>query len=208
MGLDITHYKATLDRPEDINPLNTPFVILDEFEGFDVDSTYFQESIQCVDVPEVLKTLIIVKNEDEIDEVKKLLYDDITSFLFDRDKSKIDIMVSSFINENKSSGSMLHKWETDKWLGINIFMTRKKNGFYFEEVGYARKGMNGKFREKFLNKEVFRYTKLDDFKYARECVDYYWRSDTRSSLELRRNEFQKNFIDKYEVNKSWMELNY
>lgn len=61
MGLDITHYKATLQRPKLIDPFNRHFITVKDFEGFDTSIEYFDKNIQLVDDPIILKTLIFQK---------------------------------------------------------------------------------------------------------------------------------------------------
>lgn len=74
MGLDITHYKATLERPQVLHPASGNFMTEKEFEEyreeFDVGFDYFKDYIQLIDEPVQLKTIICPKRESEIDEVK------------------------------------------------------------------------------------------------------------------------------------------
>ncbi len=208
MGLDITHRKSTLKRPEKLDPFHRNYILENEFEDFDVDFNYFHDCIQTIDTPAVLETLIFPKKEDEIEEVKAFLKKYNYHFLFENDIKNIDNIVQKFISHNQLSGSLLHSWEAPKWIGFDIFKMEKQTGFYFEEIGEQRKGMNKHFWSRFWSDEIYCFTKKDDFEYAFKCVDFYWDSDTKEEVELRKKLFKENFPDKYEPNKSWLNLDY
>ncbi len=208
MGLDITHYKATLERPLKIEPFNTKFILESEFDGFDVTFDYFQNYIQNVDTPETLETIIFPKRENEIDEVKQFLNNENYHYLFEKDKINLNIRVDKFIKDNNLIGNLTHSWEADKWFGFHIYKHKKQIGFYFEKIGEQRKGMNENFWTRFASDKTFCFTKKEDFDYASTCVDFYWDVDTKEDVEMRRKLFKENFVDKYELNKSWMSLSY
>jgi hypothetical protein len=206
MGLDITHYKATLKRPEKLNPFSHDFVIEEEFEGFDTNFHHFDSSIQMIDTPTTLKTLIFPKIESEIDEVKDSLNCDEYIYLYEQNAQDIDKSVGQYLQTNSLTNHLLHSWTTNKWFGFHIYKLDKQVGFYFEEVGYQRKGVNDKFWTRFGLENINCFTKRDDFEFALTCVDYYWHDDTKDGVNLRRQLFKENFVDKYETNKSWIRI--
>jgi len=208
MGLDITHYKATLERPQKIEPFCTNFILESEFREFDVSFNYFQNFIQIIDTPNVLDTIIFPKKGNEIEEVKHYLNNDKYNFYFEENLAKINARVDKFISENNLLKKLVNHWETDKWFGFHIYEYKKQIGFYFEEVGEQRKGMNDNFWKRFSSDTISCFTKKEDFYYAFNCVDFYWDNDTKEEVENRKNLFKQNFLDKYEQNKSWMSLSY
>lgn len=209
MGLDITHRKATLKRPEKLDPFHRDYILENEFEGFNVNFNYFDKYIQEIDTPEILETLIFPKKQDEIQKVKDFLkkhgeY----HFLFENTRKDIDANVADFILKNNLSGSLIHNWDAPDWIGFDVFKMKKQTGFYFEKAGEQRKGMNEHFWERFLSDEIYYYAKKEDFEYALKCVDFYWSDDTEEKVEERKRLFKENFVDKYERNKSWLNLDY
>ncbi len=207
MGLDIYHHKATLNRPLKIDPFSENFIIESEFDGFDVPFDYFQNCIQLIDTPETLETIIFSKRENEMDEVKSFLKDDSYHYLFEKDKFNLNKRVDEFITEKKLNGSLIHSWETDSWFGFHVFKYIKQTGFYYEELGYQCKGMGGFFGEKFYaDEDIYCFTKKEDFEFALSCIDY--SNDTKKVVEYNKKLFKENFVDKYELHKSWMCLSY
>ena len=205
MGLDIYHYKATLLKPKDLNPFNRKYISEDNYEGFDVHFSYFNNYIQIIDTPKTLKTLIFAKKESEFDEIKNFLKYDY-DFFYEPNISNIDNVVDRFIIQNYLEGSLLHKWETTQWIGFNVFEWEKKSGFYYEKVGYQRKGMNERFGEHFNSYSNYCYTQKADFEFALSCVDFCWDDDTQEEVEQRKWQFKADFIDKYEEKRSWMHI--
>lgn len=207
MGLDITHFKATLQRPKTVDLFSEIFVTLEEYEGFDTSFKYFESSIQKIDKPIILKTLIFPKRENQIDEIERtfLKYDEY-EVLFEKNKDDIFKTVNIYKETESLKATLLHEWETTDWFGFHFFIFEKVDGFYFEEVGYQRKGMNENLWTRFSSENTYNYTKKEDFEFALTCVDYYWKSDQKEEVENRRQLFKENFVDKYELNKSWISL--
>lgn len=85
---------------------------------------------------------------------------------------------------------------------------RKEEGFYCESVGYQRKGMNDNFWNHFYSKGIFDYALREDFEHAFSCVDFYWEEDTLSEVQQRKELFKKDFIDKFELGASFINLSY
>ncbi len=203
MGLDIYHYKATLQKPKDLNPSSENYILEENYEGFDVDFSYFNKYIQLIDIPKILRTLIFAKKESELEEIKnffKCEYD----FFYESNFLSINKVVDGFIIRNHQEGSLLHKWETPKWIGFHVFELEKKSGFYYEEVGYQRKGMNDRFAERFYSDSIYCYTKKEEFEFALSCVDFYWDDDTQAEVKKRKRQFKSEFLDNYEDKRSWM----
>jgi hypothetical protein len=193
MGLDIYHYKATLIKPWNLNPFNQNYISEDTFEGFDVHFSYFNNYIQIIDTPKTLKTLIFAKKESEIDEIKKFLsyeYD----FFYESNILNIDNVVERYITQNNLQGSLLHKWEAPKWIGFGVFEWERKSGFYYEEIGYQRKGMNERFGECFYSDSKFCFTHKTDFEFALSCIDFYWDDDTPEDVEQRKKQFKADLL--------------
>ena len=206
MGLDITHYKATLQRPKLIDPFNRHFITVKDFEGFDTSIEYFDKNLQLVDDPIILKTIIFPKRENEIQEVKEFLKYDEYEFLFEKDLNEINNTINLYQERNFLTKTLLHKWEAPKWFGFHFYEYEKVDGFYFEEVGYQRKGMNENFWTRFASENINSFTKKEDFDFALTCVDYYWDDDQKEEVENRKQIFKENFVDKYETNKSWISV--
>jgi hypothetical protein len=208
MGLDITHYKAILERPVEISRFDQCYILASEFKGFDVEIDYFQPYIQLIDTPESLKTIIFPKSEHEIEEVTAFYTDTDCIILLEQDITKIERRLSDYLSEKKLHVNSIRRWETDKWFRFEVYKFEKQIGFYCESVGEQRKGMNKKFWTRFQSDEIFCYTQQADFEFAYDCVGFYWDSDTKEEVQQRKKNFKENFVDKYEPHRSWMELSY
>jgi len=201
MGLDIYHYKATLIRPENLHPVSENYITESSFEeeGFDVDFSHFKDCIQIIDVPVTLKTIICPKEESAIEYVTEFLgkYED-TQIMFDPDLANLPKLVEEYKEKNELKESQLHRWETPLWIGFDIVAFEQQTGFYFEEVGYQRKGVSSHFWTRFKSETVYCFTNKEDFDFACSCVE----------INERKRLFQECFVDQFEAGKSWMELNY
>ena len=206
MGLDITHYKATLKRPTKLDPFNRNLITEQEFEGFDTNFQYFERNIQMIETLITIETIIFPKRESEIEEVKKFLNCNEYIFLFEKNINDIDRTVEHYLQKKSLIKNLLHSWTTDKWFGFHVYKLDRQVGFYFEEVGYQRKGVNDKFWTRFGSESINSFTKQQDFEFALTCVDSYWNSDTKDDVDLRRQSFKANFVDNYETNKSWISI--
>ena len=208
MGLDIYHNKATLQRPAVIDPFNHSYVLESDFEGFDANIDYFNACIQLVDSPRTLETIIYPKTEKDISEAKELLKDGDYIFQFVKDVDKMDIALRRYVETYKLINNYVHKWEAPNWIGYHIYNYEKQRGFYYENVGFQRKGMNERFSARFASDGIVCFTGIADFEFALSCVDFYWDTDTKEDVEVRQEAFRKNFVNNYEINASWMDLDY
>ncbi len=208
MGLDITHYKATLKKPAIFNSYEGSYMTEEEFEYFDVDFDYFKDCTQKIDIPKVLRTLIFPKKESDIDEVKEWFKNSHNDLLFEKNLGNINASIEHFMKNKQLTENLFCTWDAGKWIGADIFTFEEGYGFYYEEVGYQRKGVNKNFWGKFCTSKIQCFTSRKNFEFALSCVDYYWHEDTEEDVVLRKQEFKRDFVDKYEPHKSWLEASY
>lgn len=149
MGVDVYHCKATLVKPKDMNPFSENYFIEDDFNVFD-NHNILKDYIQQIEVPKTVRTLIFIKNESEIEEVKHFLHHEY-DFFFEKDELNIDKTVEKFIWQNHLTNCLLHKWEAPKWIGVHVFEWVLHTGIYYEEVGYQRKGI---LQKRLINGEI------------------------------------------------------
>ena len=212
MGLDIYHFKATLTKPTDIGYNGWEFYTESRFEGFDVGFDYFRDYIQEIEVPEDFpqKSFMFVKKEADLDAVKKSFCNEEGSniVLYEPDASNIDGIISRYMAENQLGNLHLRKRETKQWHLVQLYDIFRETGFYGEEIGYQRKGMNRHFYEYFdvTLDDIYCRTKKSDFEYALSCVDYCWKEDTEEIVAQRKRDFQANFVDSYKEGCSWLEI--
>lgn len=217
MGLEITHYKATLDKAE-ISTLfyigndiygETGAEIREKFGTFNVDFEHFRKYIQEIEVPTEIETIIIVKGSEKLKKVKEHFQSDERTFLVQENEEQLKIELDSF--EKKRGYQKLEKHfenihYTD-WIILKYYTLEKKEGFYFKSVGNHRKGMNDKFWDKFCNGDKYNFADKEDFVYAFSCIDS-WVTDTEESVRQRREEFKKKFIDNFDLGASFMSISY
>lgn len=208
MGLDITHYKATLQKPADLNTFEKKYIIESEFDGFDVNFDYFSKFIQQIEIPQVLNTIIFPKSVNEIENIKSKYNDEKYLIFYEKDFTNFNNIIDRFIIDNYLDGVNVKSFDNDKYISFDIFKVITANGFYFEEVGYQRKGMNKNFWDKFINDKTYCYTNKEYFEFVLSCIDNNRYKDSFNDFDNTTKLFKENFIDKYELNCSWMELNY
>jgi len=218
MGLDITHFKATKEKAEphtlfyignDIYG-ETGAEIREKFDDFNVDFDHFQKYIQEIDVPTEVETVIIVKEIENLKQVKEHFKSTERTFIVRENEEQLQKELNDF--EKKKGYQNLKKNFEDisytNWIILKYYTVEKKEGFYFKSAGEQRKGMNKKFWDKFCKGDKYNFALKEDFDYAFSCVDKYWDSDNEKSVIQRKEKFKKEFIDNFEFGASFMSVSY
>mgnify|MGYP000913842001 CR=1 FL=1 len=211
MGLDITHYKATLQRPEELHPVSNNYIIEESFDewGFDSDFNHFSAYIQFIDHPVSLQTIIFPRKDSDPEKVKYWLSTyEYPVFFFDKETADMETILEEYLETNGLAGNQVRRWDTEQWIGFQVFYYEQVPGFYFQEVGYQRKGMNETFWTRFGSEDTYCFLKKEDVEFAYTCVDYYWDDDTEEEVIVRKQLFLENFVTNFEPGKSWMSLSY
>ena len=211
MGLDITHYKATLEKAQDHDLFyigqdiygETGAEIRERFDTFNVDFDHFSKYIQEIEVPTEVESIIIIKGSKNVEKVKAHFVSNDYLFLIRENEEQLKKEIKDL--EKKEGYQNLKKSFKDHdytdWIILKYYTTEKKEGFYFKSVGEQRKGMGGNFYSKFCNGEIYNFALKEDFDYAFSCVNYNGYSDTEE-------EFKKTFVDNFEDGASFMSVSY
>lgn len=208
MGLDISHIKATLNKPVTTDPYELGGMTEDTFNGFDVPFTHFEKYIQKIDCANILKTAILVKNENDLEYVKEWFKVNDYEILFENNQDSLEKKLREYELRNKLGKLHNHIDKSpQKWDLLYHYEIIKKTGFYEVEEGYQRKGMNSDFGY-FYQNDKSEFVLKDDFERAYKCIDFYWESDTKEELILRKRNFKENFIDKFEFGASYLSVSY
>ncbi|MCE7995654.1 MAG: hypothetical protein HEP71_26990 [Roseivirga sp.] len=209
MGLDIYHEKATLLRPRFIGPGETPGIIEDEFSGFDVPFSYFDKFIQKIDCGKRIQSAIIVDDPSKLDKARDWFKNSDVAIIMLEDGDQPEIKVKQWAVKQGFDKLLQHTWRGLHWKVIDYYELEQRVGFYTDEVGYQRKGMNAMFWEHFGELEhIYNFTSRQDFEYALTCVDFYWEGDTQEEVEKRKLLFKKTFVDQYKKGESILSLSY
>ncbi|WP_108805506.1 hypothetical protein [Aquimarina sp. Aq107] len=218
MGLDITHYKATMEKAESHTLFyigndiygETGAEIREKFDDFNVDFDHFRKYVQEIDVPTEVETVIIIKGIENLKNVKEHFKSSERTFIVKENEKQLQKELDDF--EKMKDYQNLKKDFEDihhtNWIILKYYTLEKKEGFYFKSVGEQRKGMNGKFWDKFCNGNKCNFALKEDFYYAFSCVDRYWDTDTKQIVRLRKEEFKKKFLDNFELGASFMSISY
>ena len=208
MGLDISHIRATLERPKTKNPDELGGTLEEYFDGFNVPLSHFGRYIQEIDCANILTTSILVKEEKYLQYTIEWLKDYDYNIFFEKEPSKLEKVVEAFELRNRLTN--LEKYRDsnpEKWELLYHYEIVKKVGFYTTEEGYQRKGMNDEFRKRFFRDDIFDFALKEDFEFAYQCIDYYW-EETKEEVEKRRKNFKTNFLDKFELGASYLSVSY
>lgn len=218
MGLDITHFKATMEKAEphtlfyighDIYG-ETGAEIRDKFDDFNVGFDHFQKYIQEIDVPTEIETVIIVLGIENLERAKEYFKSEERTFIVRENEEQLQQELDHFEEkkEYRNLNKTVENHSPSNWYYIRYFTVEKKEGFYFKRVGEQRKGMNGEFWDRFCKGDAFNFALKEDFDYAYSCIDNYWDSDTEKSVIQREEQFKKEFLDNFELGASYMSVSY
>lgn len=208
MGLDIYHCRATLNRPAGVSPYEASTILLEDYEGFDVPFSYFSDYIRVVQIPVEVETVIIPHRRELVQSTNDWFQESAYQIIFNENSATLDKEIKLLEKQRSLTGLLTHTWETDSWKGIHYFHLVGKEGFYTEDIGYQRKGMNHKFHERFYSNKTWRYTSKEDFDFALSCVDSYWPDDTIDTITATRDAFKRDFVDSYKPGASFMHTCY
>lgn len=207
MGLDINHYKLTLKPNEEGN-----YFTLEDWDlDCNVPLTAFAPFITKVKTWETLHSIAVVKNEEDYYKLLKSYekdneeHDYAKIFVGEKSDSLLD-EIREFIKKN--NWDKLERLDLEvtegnfKHFDISFSDVAYVDGFYYEQVGYQRKGMNNKFYDTF--REFLLWGKKEDFELALTCVGTEWYIENwglEAVNDMKKN-FKENFVDKYEFGKS------
>ena len=216
MGLDITHYKATLKLPENSELINiggqirgiVGAEIRESFSDFNVPFEHFDNYIQLIDCPIVTDTVIIVEDIEKVEYVTNHFSNSDYKILLRNDNLEQNLKDYEKEKDIKELGKHYGSSILNEWKVLNYFRTERKEGFYYHQVGYQRKGMNENFWKRFCNDDIYEYALKDDFEYANKCVRSKQLYEPKADFELRKESFKKQFLDNYENGASFMSLSY
>lgn len=221
MGLDISHCKATLVKPQTSDPwqLLGSCQFTDDFLYFDVPVNHFSGFIQEIEYPNFLRSLVIIHGRDKEEHTRfHFNYPDDAShlrnefsFIIDEKDGRLDHEIALFEKQNGLDSLLKHPGEPNwdiSWHIITYYEILRKEGFYHEDAGYQRRGMNKEFDKRFKRDDIYKFALREDFEFAYTCVDFCWPQDTEKEVEIRRQNFKKNFLDNFEFGASFMWLGY
>lgn len=216
MGLDITHYKATLKLSENSELINIGGEIRgmvgaetrENFSDFNVPFEYFDKYIQLIECPIITDTVIIVEDNEKFEYATNHFSNSGYKILLRN--NDLEQNLSNYEKEKhlKEFGKHYGSSILNEWTVLNYFRTERKEGFYYYQVGCQRKGMNENFWKRFCNNDIYEYALKDDFEYASKCVMRKQPYEPKADFELRKENFKKNFLDNYENGTSFMSVSY
>lgn len=209
MGLDISHIKAVLDRPITTDPYKLGGVTEDDFFGFNVAFGHFSKYIQLIDCSHIRQSIIIVEDEKYLQETIDWFKKSQDPVFYKTSQEAFQKELDNFENEHHLKDLCTHvASHVVKWKVLYYYEIIRKTGFYTQEVGYQRKGVNEKFWKHFYSDTIYDFALKEDFEYAYSCVDYYWPSDTKKEVVERKRKFKEDFLNKYEFGASYLSISY
>lgn len=201
MGLDITHYMLSHSP----NDEGTQLSIEDWDSICNVPLENFSKYITDVWEYDFDKTIAIVKDEQTLEKLKMdetFSEMDYMAVFIGTINNKLRTDLATFIKNEKldrleKSGFTIES-NGIKYSELSFGERVKKKGFYYDEVGYQRQGMNKLFYDTFRT-NIFLWGENKDFDLAYECVggDYYKDSWSQEALDSLKANFKANFVDKF-----------
>ncbi|NPA38013.1 MAG: hypothetical protein GXO47_14315 [Chlorobi bacterium] len=209
MGLDIYHKLLTKNESEcekdfytkeDFDELcNVPF---EAFSNFHIKVTDYR----------VLHTILLFENEEDYneyfsnDEARK---EKVLKVFIGSDEQKMIKQIKQFLKYKKLDHYSLSGFRSElraSKLYTNIFIGEyfETDGVIYNEVGYQRKGMGGVFFEDF-DVDFRMFGKKEDFIKAYNSIDsddWYLEHFGEEYVIKLKNNFEKNFLDKFAFGQS------
>lgn len=197
-----------MERPLTTDPDEIGGMTVENFGGFDVPFSHFEKYIQKIDCANVLKTAIIVKEEQYLAYTMDWFKEDDYQVFYEKTDALLNQQLREYESKNNLKQLLHHLEEGPKqWYLLYYYEIEKKVGFYEVEAGYQRKGMNVDFGY-FYQDDKCEFVLREDFERAYKCIDYFWESDTEEDLINRKKNFKENFLDKYEFGASYLSVSY
>lgn len=201
MGLDVTHYMFSHSPNDEGRQLT--------IEDWDLDCNvslqYFSKYITDVWEYDFDKTIALVKDEQTLEKLRKdQLFDEMgyMAVFVGTTDNKLRTNLATFIKNEKldkleKSGFTIES-NGIKYSELSFGERVIKKGFYYDEVGYQRQGMNKLFYDTFRT-NIFLWGEKKDFDLAFKCVggDYYKDSWSIEALDRLKANFKTNFVDKF-----------
>ncbi len=211
MGLDISHCKATFERPNTTDPNLLGGETKDNFNGFNVPFEHFHKYVKQIECGNILHTVIIVKQENLLEEVKEWFKNYEYSIFIKESEEQLNRQLEKY--EINNGLKNLYKYYNEnvsgeKWIVLSYYEILKKKGFYYNQIGEQRKGMNGKFWERFCREDISNFALKEDFDFAFSCLDFDEDNETKEDFNLRKLNFKENFIDNFELGASFLSVSY
>jgi hypothetical protein len=93
---------------------------------------------------------------------------------------------------------------------FNFYHATKIIGFYSKQVGYQRKSVKDNFFETYdINKTgVSNFAKKTDFENIFNLIGKYYDHDSEQEININKEVFKRDFLDKYEEGKSILTISY
>ncbi len=205
MGLDVCHYKLTLNPDDRNNYLET--------EGWDASSCNlpldtFTSYIQDIPSVEFNKYILVIEDKRHLDKIDKGILESAVQVYTGSAIEKVKDKIEEFILSQRldklerqyltceSSGS--NSESNCTYQSISFAENTIVQGFYYNEVGYQRKGMSNDFYAKFKGYEF--YGKKEDFENALKCVGDEWYIEKwgQEVVNKMREDFRRDFVDSFE----------
>ena len=209
MGLDIGHFRATIEKPKDKSFFGN-VVLQNEYRGFNVPFSYFNDYIQDVEYLLLIKQLVIPRSYKYYKWCCKDYKDNkLFNVIFPINDRYIEYKIKQFDLKYNKNGFVRREGNSQLSVRtIAYYDLRTIKGFYYEAIGDQRKGMGAKFN-KFCHPEIFNWVGIENFYEAYESIEFdELGGDTFQDYNDRLVNFKENFIDKYKEGASYMTVSY
>src|SRR4051812_994968 len=111
MGLEIIHFRAIKEKPTD-KALALSYQTETAFQEFNVPFTHFKNYIQEIEVPQLVDTVIIIQNEDDLEYAIKRLINSSHEILVRKNDEQLAEDIANYERMNGLS-AMLKNYNTE-----------------------------------------------------------------------------------------------
>ena len=206
MGLDVSHVQLTLTPNDEGN-----FFYMEEWNSIcNVPLENYLKYITAIDDIKYSKSILIVENEKQFEELKNKERFDKTDYLEifigemndTMQKQLSEFIVNQKLDKLVKFQSKCEEHEIECNTIYFIEPIKVQGMYYLDNIGYQRKGMSGLFYDTF--KKYVVWGKKEDFDLAYTCVadEWYVEHFGQEAVNKMRKNFKENFVDKFEFGKS------
>lgn len=210
MGLDIMHYKICTDLKNEYVP-NLNITTKSDIQRFDATDEYFKDYWKPILRYSYGNKYKVTYTKEDYNKAKQMWNEwnpNIEVILSTRQKKQELILELSKRIENKN----LHLFIKNElnYESFDFHRSSEIIGFYSKQVGYQRKGVKDEFFSSynFEKTGLSNFVQLKDFENVYKLIGKYYDHNTEEDVKQLKENYKRDFIQKFEEGKSILTISY
>lgn len=210
MGLDIMHYKICEELGNEFVP-NLNIVSKTDIELYNTDIDYFEQYWKAIHKYSYVTSFKVAYSQESYKKAKKTWQE--WNPAIEVIKGSLELREKLIVElSNRPENKNLHLFVKDEmdWESLNFYRASEIIGFYSKQVGYQRKGVKDEFFETYNYKKtgLSNFVEKSDFENVYNLIGKYYEHNDDEDVKLLKENYKKNFLDKFEEGKSILTISY